>query len=176
MDGAALILKKDGLTALNTNAVAHKAGVSIGSLYQYFPSKDAILATLVRQMRREMLEAMQDALERATSGDIRKDGKIFIEASLRHHLDHADIVEQLEHVEKALPLDQETQALKSEMSELVVALLERCNVTDARAIAFDLISICHALSHDARALEVTSFEQISQRMQRAVFGYIDYKD
>jgi AcrR family transcriptional regulator len=37
---AAPILRSDGPEALNTNRIAEVAGVSIGSLYQYFPNKE----------------------------------------------------------------------------------------------------------------------------------------
>ncbi len=40
------LLNKGGLALLTTNAVAETAGVSIGTLYQYFPNKDAILDAL----------------------------------------------------------------------------------------------------------------------------------
>ena len=33
------ILERDGIDGLTTNHVAEMAGVSIGSLYQYFPNK-----------------------------------------------------------------------------------------------------------------------------------------
>jgi AcrR family transcriptional regulator len=40
------LLDKGGLAQLSTNAVAQTAGVSIGTLYQYFPNKEAILDAL----------------------------------------------------------------------------------------------------------------------------------
>jgi AcrR family transcriptional regulator len=39
-------LKAEGISALTTNRVAERAGVSIGSLYQYFPNRDAIFLAL----------------------------------------------------------------------------------------------------------------------------------
>lgn len=46
---AAHILEQDGEAAFTTNRVAEKAGVSIGSLYQYFPHKTAILIALAER-------------------------------------------------------------------------------------------------------------------------------
>lgn len=51
------ILESDGMKGFNTNAIAKKAGVSIGSLYQYFPSKDAIMNELIQRYFKD-----QDAL------------------------------------------------------------------------------------------------------------------
>ncbi len=49
MDATARILARDGYAGLNTNAVAELAGVSIGSLYQYFPNKEALVTAVVER-------------------------------------------------------------------------------------------------------------------------------
>lgn len=49
LDAAARILAQQEREALNTNLVAEKAGVSIGSLYQYFPNRDAIIAAVAER-------------------------------------------------------------------------------------------------------------------------------
>src|SRR6185503_3042990 len=43
------VLVKHGFDGLTTNAVAEAAGVSIGSLYQYFPNKEALVAGLIER-------------------------------------------------------------------------------------------------------------------------------
>jgi AcrR family transcriptional regulator len=45
------IFVRKGYTRTTTNEIAEKAGVSVGSLYQYFPSKDAIAVELLRRNR-----------------------------------------------------------------------------------------------------------------------------
>src|ERR1700760_4058380 len=46
LTAAAQVLARDGAHKFTTARVAEKAGVSIGSLYQYFPNKEAILFRL----------------------------------------------------------------------------------------------------------------------------------
>ncbi len=49
LEAAAEVFAEKGYAGATTNKIAHRAGVSIGSLYQYFPNKDAILAGLREQ-------------------------------------------------------------------------------------------------------------------------------
>ncbi len=49
LTAATRILVRHGVKGFTTNTVAERAGVSIGSLYQYFPNKDAILSELMRR-------------------------------------------------------------------------------------------------------------------------------
>ncbi len=51
---AALLLVEQGFARTSTNTIAARAGVSIGSLYQYFGSKDAIFLELMGQHRRDV--------------------------------------------------------------------------------------------------------------------------
>ena len=47
VEAATRILASDGWSALNTNAVARIAGVSVGSVYEYFKNKEAILDVIL---------------------------------------------------------------------------------------------------------------------------------
>lgn len=54
VEAAAQILEKDGDDAATTAAVAERAGVSIGTLYQYFTDRDAVLAAVIRRDREKV--------------------------------------------------------------------------------------------------------------------------
>lgn len=54
LDAAVRILKREGASSLTTNRIAEVAGVSIGSVYQYFPDKAAIFSALHRRHVQEI--------------------------------------------------------------------------------------------------------------------------
>ena len=66
LEGAAQILEAGGLAAFTTNAVAERAGVSIGTLYQYFANKNALLLALAEQE----MEAALGEVGKALRGEI----------------------------------------------------------------------------------------------------------
>ncbi|HEY4941773.1 MAG TPA: helix-turn-helix domain-containing protein [Rhizomicrobium sp.] len=49
LEAAVQVLQRSGAGGLNTNSVAERAGVSVGTLYQYFPDKEAILLAIARR-------------------------------------------------------------------------------------------------------------------------------
>ena len=63
IEAATRILAETGWAALNTNAIAARAGVSVGSVYEYFPNKQAILDVIMDRH----LEAGEALLAEAAS-------------------------------------------------------------------------------------------------------------
>lgn len=58
----AQILECEGEAALTTNKVAATAGFSIGTLYQYFPSKDALIQAMSDRVRHEVMDQLESYL------------------------------------------------------------------------------------------------------------------
>ncbi len=77
LEAAAQLIAEDGYGATSTNRIAARAGVSVGSLYQYFPNKEAILAGLIEQHQ----QAVQPVIERSVA-DLRNPALTF-DATLR---------------------------------------------------------------------------------------------
>src|SRR5690606_20859293 len=65
LDATARLLETGGFAQLTTNHVAQLAGVSIGSLYEYFPDKETLVAELTRRTIREILAEVGDGLKDA---------------------------------------------------------------------------------------------------------------
>jgi AcrR family transcriptional regulator len=64
LDASVELLAEQGAEALSTGTIARRAGVPIGSVYQYFPSKDAILAALADRKFRDVDSAFVRAVGR----------------------------------------------------------------------------------------------------------------
>src|ERR1700677_1172040 len=65
LEAAVQVLAKEGAQRFTTARVAEKAGVSVGSLYQYFPNKAAILFRLQSDEWRQTFELLRGILEDA---------------------------------------------------------------------------------------------------------------
>jgi AcrR family transcriptional regulator len=75
IEATAQVLEREGESALTTNRLAERAGFSIGTLYQYFPNKDAILRLLAERER--------DQFERAVAAVVRDPDAAGLEPVMR---------------------------------------------------------------------------------------------
>ena len=64
-EATAQIVEQDGVGALSTNKIAQKAGFSIGTLYQYFPTKEAIIHAMTDKARRAHMDRLHELLTAA---------------------------------------------------------------------------------------------------------------
>jgi AcrR family transcriptional regulator len=64
LTATARVLVKDGYDGASTNRIAAAAGVSIGSLYQYFPSKEALVGTLLDRHLADMMQVFDETVLR----------------------------------------------------------------------------------------------------------------
>ncbi|MGV9387018.1 TetR/AcrR family transcriptional regulator [Nonomuraea sp. NPDC003707] len=61
-EAAARVFARHGYASGTTDRIAEEAGLSVGSLYQYFPNKDAILVVLAQAHLEQMIETVRDVL------------------------------------------------------------------------------------------------------------------
>lgn len=63
VDACAQLLSAQGYDAVTTNAIAERAGVAIGSLYEYFPGKDALVAQVAERVTERVMRRLQVELD-----------------------------------------------------------------------------------------------------------------
>jgi AcrR family transcriptional regulator len=68
-EATARLLESQGLAALTTARIAEVAGYGVGTVYDYFPNKNAILVAMARQELDRVVRSIQKALKQADTGD-----------------------------------------------------------------------------------------------------------
>lgn len=63
LDATARILERDGYAALTTNRIAERAGASVGTLYEYFPDADTMVALLAAREIGRVLDVLESSME-----------------------------------------------------------------------------------------------------------------
>lgn len=90
LEAAIRVLEKDGAQHFTTARVAEKAGVSVGSLYQYFPNKASILFRLQSDEWRQTTELLRNILEDARKPPLAR-LRLLVHAFLRSECEEAAI-------------------------------------------------------------------------------------
>ena len=85
LEATAHVLRTIGYDALTTNKVADAAGVSVGSLYQYFPGKDALVMALMLQVSEKQQAGFLVALGSMAKAPIADVIEAVVEALLQSH-------------------------------------------------------------------------------------------
>jgi len=182
LQAAARILEQRGLTGFTTNSVAERAGVSVGSLYQYFPNKEALLAALSRAWRQELQQVLSIALAPQQDDDLSALLRRVIAAVLRFQRRRPEFERQLDLAERQLPLDEEAAAFGQATAAALAGALRRHGLAleeaEAAWIARDLQAILRALidADQARMLAAEARpeeEAFIMRALGATQGYLE---
>lgn len=85
VEATARVLTKEGYERASTNRIASVAGVSIGSLYQYFPSKEALVAAVIERHAQELSRVVRDTYFRIAALPIEAGAREFVRAAIAAH-------------------------------------------------------------------------------------------
>jgi AcrR family transcriptional regulator len=123
---AAQVFERRGYAAGTTDAIAERAGVSVGSVYQYFPNKDAILVALVERHVEEGF-AMVSRLLREARGEPVEIGPLlrrFVDAMIALHQREPRLHRVLfEEIPLPLSVRRELERREEAIAEEVAALI-----------------------------------------------------
>jgi AcrR family transcriptional regulator len=167
-----------GYSAGTTNRIAEAAGLSVGSLYQYFPNKDAILVELVRAHIEEgTREVLAAAAARSGRGDdfaalVRAVVAAMVEAHLPDRRLHRVLFEESPRPPSLLA---ELAVLENGVVDLVSRLLRETfpglaePELPARIVVVTIESLVHRLVANDRPLDTDRFIEETTRL---VAGYV----
>jgi AcrR family transcriptional regulator len=176
IEASARILEEQGHGGFTTNAVAELAGASIGTLYQYFPDKDALLGALIARETSRLVEEVEAASMVAT-GRGALDG--VIEAAVRHQVRRPRLARLLDFEEARLPLDADTQLVRAKVVTLLADILSRPDLprqSDMPSATGDVLAIIRGMLDAAGERGEEGQAPLIVRVRRAVLGYLSMPD
>jgi AcrR family transcriptional regulator len=175
LEAAARILETRGLVACTTNAVAERAGVSIGSLYQYFPNRDALTVALIERETAQLLADVGCAVADETSHGCIEG---MVRAAVAHQMRRPALARIIDFEERRLPVGERNRRVADTIHAALVAALtvkrDAPCVDDASVVAHDLLAIVHGMVDAAGERGECDAVGLETRVMRAVDGYLRY--
>ena len=170
LEAAAHILEAGGLARFNTNAVATRAGVSVGSIYQYFLGKDAVMAGLIRRETARFAVAVDAVL--AAAADAPRDDALtaLVTLAVRQQTARPNLARILDLEERRLEIEGEVMAVAASGAHGLAAFLGARGVADPGVVAQDLFNLARGMIDGALDAEPSD---LIRRVLRAVTGYLD---
>ena len=187
LDASAHILAEHGREALNTNLVAEKAGVSIGSLYQYFPNRDAIIAAVAERHGHRVHHQVADLDLHSETTLENAVGRIAHSLFAAHALDpslHAALNGDLAHVHgHSLAANDHhhvgtKHAMIAQILHLPPGVRDEIRRSDIELAATTVAEIVHAMAHAAivHPHSHRSPDEFEREAVRAALAYLRTAD
>jgi AcrR family transcriptional regulator len=178
LDATTRVLVKHGYAGANTNRIAEVAGISVGSLYQYFPNKNSLISALHRRHAKEIRQTIETTVKNSRGQSLAKKIETLIGASLAAHMIAPELHRVLE--TQFASLDQyEGEAedqkeifenlrnmLEAHRSELKVKNLELATHVVIRIVD----TLIHAAVIDPQPM--ASVREMEREINRAALGYL----
>jgi AcrR family transcriptional regulator len=185
VEATARILVREGFDKASTNRIAEVAGVSVGSLYQYFPCKEALVAAVITRhnqeimqtVRGELAEAMRQPLEQA----VRKLVAVAVKAHRVNPKLHRVLAEQIPRVGKLENVEVFNRDNFTLFQTFLEAHRDELRVDDLELASFVCVTTIEALTHNAvlhhskdfaKTLSDDAMDALVDAGTRLVVGYL----
>src|SRR5580658_7754149 len=175
LEASARILESEGLRGFNTNAIAAKAGVSVGSLYQYFPNKDAILLALINRFEDATQAATLEALRSGRGLPLKPSLRLFVRALVVMHYRRPRLNRVLEAEEERLGGGAEDFAFRPGLHDLLQEHKSEIATPVSGATERVAMAILRAVVDQSLAVGVSQ-RSVEQHAMRALGGFLLYKE
>lgn len=181
IEATARILVRVGFDQASTNRIAQEAGVSVGSLYQYYPCKEALVAAVIERHNRELMQVVRDTLAEVAEQPVEQAVRRLIAAAITaHRIDPALHRVLAEQTPRTGPLEN-VEAFNRETFDLFRAYLEahrsELRPADLELAAFVCVTSIEALTHTAvlhrsELLTDEAAETLLDEATQLVTGYL----
>jgi AcrR family transcriptional regulator len=181
VEATARILVKEGFDKASTNRIAEVAGVSVGSLYQYFPSKEALVAAVIERHQQEIMQTVRGELAEVLAQPVEKAVRKLVAVAVRaHRVDprlHRVLAEQIPRVGKLEKLETFNHENYTLFRTYLESHRDELRVDDLTLASFVCVTSIEALTHNAvlhysKVLADETMEALIDEAARLVTGYL----
>lgn len=153
VEATARILVRESFDKASTNRIAEEAGVSIGSLYQYFPSKEALVAAVIDRHKEELMQVAREALARLGKLPAKDAVRALVTLAIEAHgVDprlHRVLAEQIPRTGRLKNVEAFSRENYSLFRTYLEAHREEIRAVDLDLAAFVCVTSIEALTHAA---------------------------
>jgi AcrR family transcriptional regulator len=181
VEATARILVKEGFDKASTNRIAEVAGVSVGSLYQYFPSKEALVAAVIERHQQEIVQTVRGELAEVLVQPVEKAIRKLVAVALRaHRVDpklHRVLAEQIPRVGELEKLETFNRDNYTLFRTYLESHRDELRVGDLELASFVCVTSIEALTHNAvlhhpKMISDERLEALIDETTRLVTGYL----
>lgn len=181
LEATARVLVNEGYEHASTNRIAAVAGVSVGSLYQYFPGKEALVAAVIDRHTRELSEVVRSAMLKVAGGPVEMAVRELIAAAIAaHSIDpklHRVLAEEVPRTGRFENITAVERSARDFLHGYLEAHRSEIDVPDLELAAFTLVTTIEAVTHSAvlhrpDILADGRGEGLVDELARLVLGYL----
>lgn len=151
LTATAYVLADRGFVRATTNRIAEVAGVNIGTLYRYFPNKDALVGALIDREARATLASVEQALVSGEGQPIESVFRALFRAMVEdQRLDprvHRELVEQVGRSGRVSVLRRLEQDIAERLLAFICARARLASTKDATVDAFLVLHAAESMVH-----------------------------
>jgi AcrR family transcriptional regulator len=165
----------------STNRIAQVAGVSVGSLYQYFPSKEALVAAVIERHQQEIMQTVRSELAGVLEQPVEKAARKLVAVAFKaHRVDpklHRVLAEQIPRVGKLEKLESFNVENYTLFRTYLESHRDELLVEDLELASFVCVTSIEALTHNAvlhysKMLSDEAMEALTDEGARLVIRYL----
>jgi AcrR family transcriptional regulator len=179
VEAAAQLLARDGLAGFTSNKVAERAGVSIGTFYQYFPDKDALMAALISREQQARANGLGALAARLVGQPLDNVVAAIVAASVAADAASPRLALALDHEEARLPVADRVEtagaALDTALAALLAPHLPAQTPAERQAACRTARVIVRAIVDDAMAPPHPDPERARRDATQAALAWLQYQ-
>jgi len=179
LQAATQLLATAGIGGFNTNAIAERAGASIGTLYQYFPNKQALLLHLIHRQKQQMFINIANAMRRGRGESLDAAVQQLVRGRTQHLREGSPVPSLLSHQEACLPIHDLRVGYLAAGSQLFLAGLRHWGAPaqhfDAARVAKTVPAMIHGIMAAWQSHTPDDLDGAEQEAVQAVLGYLQWQ-